>query len=471
MNAVSRPTQMVSGVLSILSSSVSMVAIGFALLLIEPLFVVFAFGAYLPLWALTARASRLGYEFSLAQTERDRRREYLAVLLSRREEAAEIRAFGLARFLRGRHDALYEERISDLRAVSTRRLELGAIGGLVSSLLLAASIAVLIQFLISGRLGLADAGAAAAGIVFLAQRMSLLAGGANTIYESSLFIEDFTSFVEAVPAIEAKRGTSTPPGDFDEIEVERVSFTYPSRSSPSLSDIDLQVHKGEVIALVGANGSGKTTLAKLLAGLYEPSAGAVRWDGVDIAGYDPDLLQRQVAVIFQDYVKYMLTARENIALGATDVAPTDEAIERAASKASADRFLSSLRDGYDTQLGSQYWGGSELSIGQWQRVALARAFYRDAPLLILDEPTASVDARTEADLFERIRELYRGRTVVLISHRFSTVRSADRIVVLDGGRIIEQGSHDALMAAGGLYAELFTLQAAAYLTDPGSSEA
>jgi ATP-binding cassette subfamily B protein len=231
--------------------------------------------------------------------------------------------------------------------------------------------------------------------------------------------------------------------------------------------MSLTIEAGQVIALVGENGSGKTTLAKLLSRLYLPQAGTIRWDGVDIAELDPAGVHRRIAVIFQDFARYQLTARENIGLGAVDHIDEPDTIRAAAVHAGADQYLAAQPAGYDTILSAEYDGGRDLSGGQWQRVALARAFIRDAPLIILDEPTASMDPRAEHDLFTRIRSLYAGRTVLLISHRYNTVRAADHIYVLDAGRIIEHGNHDQLITAAGTYAELFTLQAQAYTDPPG----
>jgi ATP-binding cassette subfamily B protein len=226
-----------------------------------------------------------------------------------------------------------------------------------------------------------------------------------------------------------------------------------------------------VVALVGENGSGKTTLAKLLARLYTPDSGAIRWDGVDVSAVDPDELRRGVAVIFQDFLHYHLPARDNVGLGRVEAIGDLDAIIRAAGQADADGFVSALRAGYETMLGPEFIGGTDLSVGQWQRLALARAFFRDAPFIVLDEPTASLDARAEHDLFNRVRTLLAGRTVLLISHRFSSVRSADRIYVLDAGRIVESGVHDDLLRGDGLYAELFQLQAAAYSRDDDGARA
>ncbi len=463
LNAAARPIQMANGVLGISSALVSIVGISVALLFIHPLFVAALLVAYLPLWLVTAKVSRVSYAFSVEQAERDRQRDYLSNVLARREEAAEVRAYGLERFLRRRHDGLYDERLTALRRVVERRTRLGLMATLVTSILNAAALTLLVWFVTSGRLDVAAAGAAAGAMLLFAQRLSALASSAGSLYESALFIEDFTSFVDAVPVIAGRRPTGPAPEAFDEIRLDHVSFTYPTRRLPALHDVSLTLRRGEVVALVGENGSGKTTLAKLLAGLYQPSSGTICWDGVDLASVDPSAVRDHVAVIFQDFVRYQFSARDNIALGRHTRFDDDEAAVAAARRASADGFLEALPRGYATRLGAQYWGGSDLSLGQWQRVALARAFFRDAPLLILDEPTASLDARTETELFDRMSDLASGRTVLLISHRFSTVRSADRIFVLDRGRIVESGAHEELMQQRGLYAELFSLQANAYL--------
>jgi ATP-binding cassette, subfamily B, bacterial len=253
------------------------------------------------------------------------------------------------------------------------------------------------------------------------------------------------------------------PRRFERLVAEDVSFTYPESHRPAVDGVSVEIGAGEVIALVGENGSGKTTLAKMLAGLYRPESGRIRWDGVDLADVDADELRDSIAVIFQDFERYLLPARENIGLGRSESIDDIDAIRAASQRADADRFLADLPEGYETMLGREFAGGYDLSIGQWQRVALARAFFRDAPFVILDEPTAALDARSESQLFDRMRELLDGRSVVLISHRFSSVRNADRIYVLHDGRVVEHGAHDELMAADGLYAELFTLQARAYL--------
>ncbi len=240
----------------------------------------------------------------------------------------------------------------------------------------------------------------------------------------------------------------------------------------ALRDVSLELRAGEVVALVGENGSGKTTLAKLLCGLYRPTEGSIRWNGRLLGDLDRDALRRQVGVIFQDFLQYQLTAGANIAMGRHEAFEDHAAIVAAAELAGAHHFVSALPAGYDTLLSRAFLGGVELSIGEWQRVAVARAFFSDSSLLVLDEPTAALDPRGEHELFESVRALAKGRTVVLISHRFSTVKSADRIYVIDDGRIAASGTHDELMAAQGLYAELFSLQASAYTgTEAGGPSA
>jgi ABC-type multidrug transport system fused ATPase/permease subunit len=240
---------------------------------------------------------------------------------------------------------------------------------------------------------------------------------------------------------------------------------------PALSNVSLDIQAGEVVALVGENGSGKTTLAKLVCGLYPPDKGAILWDGQDIARFDGDGLRSQITVLFQDFVRYMFTASDNIGVGNIDKLGDMEDIKRAADEAGASSFIEKWPEGYSAMLTPAFEGGRDLSVGQWQRIALARAFFRDAPLIILDEPTAALDARAEADLFARTRTLFQGRSVLLISHRFSSVRTADRIYVLKDGHVIESGTHDHLVALDGYYAELYNLQASAFLQPAGKSKA
>ncbi len=464
VNAQLRPVQVANGLVSVVGGLFPAVAIAGALAVLQPMFLAIVLVAYVPAWLASSRSIRLLYDFSVEQTEPDRRRTYFFGLLSRRVEAAEVRSYGLVRFLRKHHDDLYDERIGNLREVVRQRLRIGLAGQLLTSLLTAAAIAILVWMVTTGRVSVASAGAAAGGVVLLASRLSSLMSGVSSLYEASLFLEDFTDFVDAIPAIAAaKTGSTSARERFSKLVADQVSFTYPSRSDPTLRDVSLEIGAGEVVALVGENGSGKTTLAKILAGLYLPDSGSVHWDGVDVAGCDANGVRNASAVIFQDFLKYQLTARENIGLGDHPRAGDHEAIEAAARAAGAHEFLATLEAGYDARLGPEFLGGTDLSIGQWQRLVLARAVFRDRPFVILDEPSAALDPRAERELFDGIRRLFAGRAVLLISHRFGSVRTADRIYVLRQGRVVEHGNHDELMESDGLYAELFRLQASTLL--------
>jgi ATP-binding cassette subfamily B protein len=455
--------QLVDGLLGLLGATIGILGVTAALLALQPWLVPLVLVAAVPLLASAAKAGEVLFGFHRRMTQAERQRGYLYSLLTSKDPAKEVRAFSLASFLRARYEHLYDQHLAELRTTAHTRLRLLAGGTLGMATALTATIGTLLWLALDRRLSLAEAGTAAGAVLVLGERLMTSVMSAGMLYESARFLEDFTSFIALEPAIQARRPDGPAPSGFTRLRVEDVSFTYPSADRPALHDVSLEIGAGEIVALVGANGSGKTTLAKLLCRLYQPQAGRILWDRVDTAGVDPDQLRRQVAVIFQDFQHYALPARDNIGLGRHQHIDDLDAIYAAARHAGADAFLTSLPAGYDTILGPEFSGGNDLSIGQWQRIALARAFFRDAPFIILDEPTAALDARAEHDLFQAIRILCQGRSVLLISHRFSSVRTADRIYVLQHGRILEHGSHDQLMATGGLYTDLFTLQAAAYL--------
>ena len=457
-----RPQSMVFGLSALVGSTLGLVGVLAGLVVVQPVLIPLLAVIFVPAWLVASRRGEAFYRFFWRMTPADRERGYLASLLTERDAAKEVLGFGLAEPLRRRYAALYDARIDGLRAVSRRQLGFTLLANAAIGLVLLAILVLVAWLASSGRVSLAEAGIAVAGVAIAGAGLARAGYAAGALSEAGLYLDDYLAFREMLPRMRATRPDGPAPQTFGRITVDGVRFGYPGADRPALAGVDLEIRAGEVVALVGENGSGKTTLAKLMAGLYRPDAGAVRWDGTDLAGVDPDLLRRRVAVIFQDFVRYHLPARDNIGLGRAEAAGDLDAIREAARFAGVDEVLAGLPDGYDTMLGPEFEGGTDLSVGQWQRVALARAFFRDAPFVILDEPTAALDPRAEHELFARIRELLAGRTVLLISHRFSSVREADRIYVLHAGEVVEHGSHEQLMALGGSYAELFTLQAAAY---------
>jgi ATP-binding cassette subfamily B protein len=288
-------------------------------------------------------------------------------------------------------------------------------------------------------------------------------GGIQGIYENGLYLSTLYELLDREPVISAPANPVPMRVPFTEgIEFRNVSYHYPDRDTPALRNVSFTIDPGETIALVGQNGAGKSTIVKLLGRLYDPDEGQILVNGVDVRDYSPVELREQIGVMFQDYATYQFSAADNIGIGNVDHIADQEAIRDAANRAGADRVIDRLPKGYQTALGKWFEGGHQLSGGEWQKVALARAFMRDAQILVLDEPTAALDARAEHELFSRITELTEGRIALYISHRFSTARMADRIFVLENGRLVEQGTHDELMLRGGSYADLFELQAASY---------
>lgn len=453
----------VFGLFGLIAAAIGVIAVLVTLITIQPLLIIMVSIILVPAWLSASRRGEAFWRFFWRLTPRDRERQYLVGLLSDRDAAKEIRAFNLGEFLRARHRYLYDDRVAELQRVAAKQTWRELFANLGIAVVLAITLLVVGWLAVSGTVPLSEAGIAVAGIAIVGQRLTMAGYAAGTLSESARYVDDYLAFVELLPQVRRAERRDPAPSSFAEISVDRVSFTYPTTTEPALRDVKLNIRRGEIVALVGENGSGKTTLAKLLAGLYRPAAGTIMWDGVDIHAVDATQLRTAIAAIFQDFVRFHLRARDNVGLGRVEAIDDLDGIREAARHADADAFLSALNDGYETVLGPEFEGGSDLSVGQWQRVALARAFFREAPFVILDEPTAALDPKAEHELFERIRALLAGRTVLLISHRFSSVRNADRIYVLQSGRVTESGTHEDLMELDGHYAELFQLQAAAYL--------
>jgi ATP-binding cassette subfamily B protein len=339
---------------------------------------------------------------------------------------------------------------------------LAVAGALVTGVLLLGTLLFLVWRVRTGAIGLGQAAAAVVAMRLLASRLLTLAGGASSLFEARLFVLDLHRFLALAPPDGPADGPPPAVGMFSRLEVRDVGYRYPESERVALDGVSLEIRRGEIVALVGENGSGKTTLSKILAGLMDPTEGTVLWDGRPIAGPTAGGVRPHVSVIFQDFARFQLSARDNIAVGRGGEAD-GAALEDAARRAGVADVVRGLPHGYDTVLSSLVPGGTDLSIGQWQRIALARAVYRDAGFVVLDEPTSAMDPEAEQALFSSLREVLHDRTVLLISHRFSTVRDADRIYVLSDGRVVECGDHDELMARDGRYAAMFTAQASGYL--------
>ncbi len=449
---VSNVLDCVTGVAGIVSAA-SVVAV------LQPILLVLLLVAELPGGWAAVRAAKIGYITSFALADSRRRKWMLADLMADRRTAAELRAFTLRQFLLGRVARLAGyARDAEMTAAGQQalaRLTGSAAGGVAT----AAVYTVLGILLAVGALPLAVAGTAVLAIRSAQASLSQLLYAVNQCYEEGLYFSDYLRFCADAARRIPVTGTRPMPAGFDQITVDNVTFTYPGASTPALREVSIEIGRHEVVALVGENGSGKTTLAKILAGLYQPDRGVVCWDQTPIAEVDPEPLRERIAVIAQDHANWPLTVQHNIAMG-RDADPATLATAAAAS--GADTVIAKLAHGYDTLLDRHFKDGAELSGGQWQRIAAARGFYRTAPLLIMDEPTAALDARAEYALFSSIRGHAESRSVLLITHRLASVRHADRIYVLRDGQVIEQGGHADLLSLGGQYAELYTLQASQY---------
>ncbi len=457
-----RPANMVADIARIVSSTVAVVGLAVLLLAVHPLLVVGLLAAMLPLSWASMVGGRAYYRYAVRRTPKRRMIAYLQGILTQLDSAKEVRAFALGPHLVKHRQGLFDEEMAGLRQLIRERLCRDVLATLASAAVNAGGVLFILWLHFSQRISLAETVAAAGALLLLLPRMNVLTQAIGQLHENALFVEDLWSFV-AVESRQLTLASGEPmPATLTALRVDDLCFRYSDRDAPVLRGVSMEIRLGETVAVVGENGAGKTTLAKLLCRLYDPESGTITWDGRDLRTCDPDELRTRIAVIFQDFVRYDLAARENIGFG--DVRAMDDAaaIAEAAQRAGAADFLTALPDGYDSRLGRRFVNGHQLSVGQWQRVALARAFFRDAPLVIMDEPTASLDARSEHDLFKTMRDLFHDRAVLLISHRFSSVRMADRIYVLRDGAVAEVGTHDELIANDGLYAELFGLQAAAY---------
>lgn len=403
------------------------------------------------------------YSLTNSWTPERRELDYLRFIGAGDQTAKEIKLFGLENFLTNRFRDISHRYYLANRSLAVSRAAWGALFALVATLAYYAAYALIVWQTVQGLLTLGTLGFLAGAFQRIQGLLQGIMGRFSRMAEMSLYLRDFFEFLEMKPLSQKHtRGLPTPRPIREGFVFENVGFRYPGSDRWALRGLNFTLKAGEKLALVGENGAGKTTIVKLLVHLYEPTEGRILLDGVPLCDYDPEDLRNQIGVIFQDYYRFAFTAAENIAVG--DIAQSDNQplIAEAARKSLADAVIAQLPAGYAQMLGKRFRDGVELSGGQWQKVALARAYMRDAQLIVLDEPTAALDARAENEVFLRFAELIAGKTGVIISHRFSTVRMADRILVLDDGQVAELGSHDELLRHGGIYAELFRLQAKGY---------
>ena len=443
--------------------SVTVVSLGIGLAAYAPELLVLLAFALIPAFLGEAHFNAQSYSLAYSWTPERRELDYLRYVGASDDTAKEVKIFGLSDYLAERYRRLADAYYAANKRLAVRRAGWGVALAAVGTLGYYAAYAVIVYRTVTGAFTIGD-------LTFLAgsfgRMRSLLEGmlqAFSTVSGQALYLADLFSFFELQPRVSSPENARPVPTPIQEGFVfEGVGFRYPGSEAWAVRGLSFTLRAGEALALVGENGAGKTTLVKLLARLYDPDEGRILLDGHDLKTYDLDGLRSAIGVIFQDFVRYHLTAAENVAVGRIAEREDRPRIRAAARRSLADTVIDALPEGYEQTLGKRFKTGVELSGGQWQKVALGRAYMRDAQLLILDEPTAALDARAEAEVFERFKDLTEGKSAVLISHRFSTVRMADRILVLGGGTVEEIGTHEELLARGGRYADLFELQAQGY---------
>jgi ATP-binding cassette subfamily B protein len=464
--AGSESAAVVFGLVTITSTLIVAFGVVVVLLTVAPILVPFALLGYLPIAVVNVRNNRARYELEREQTELQRERAYLEFLMTDRVEAKELRSFDLAPTFRRWHGVLWDTRMTQLRDLVRRRLGLTSIASLVTAAVLIATLSLTLILAGRGSISVGDAAVAIVGLQQLSNRLQTTGAAFNSIHSGVTFLRDFHDFRSTLPGIRERRPTGVPPAPPITLSVDDLGYRYPGSSSDALDSVSFELRRGQVMAVVGANGSGKSTLAKLLCNLLPPTRGTITWDGIDLADCDPSLVREQIAPVFQDYAQYMVTIRRSIGLGDTRRFDDDAGIREAARRAGVGDLINAHAQGLDTRLGKAFTEGVDLSTGQWQRVAIARALFRDGSVVVLDEPSASLDPKAETDLFDLLQTMCEDRMVIFVSHRFATVRAADVVMVLDQGEVAEIGSHDELMARRGLYRDLFELQAARYGMTP-----
>lgn len=454
---------MIQSIGRLLQQVVTALSLSISIVYFSPWLLLILVAGVVPAFMGESHFAFLGYAKNFRQTPLRRQLDYLRILAGSKEAAKELKLFGLSGFLTDRFTKLSDDIYHENVDLSRRRLRAGALLSLLGTLGYYVAYAWVIWRTLTGVLSIGTLYFLAGAILQASNNIQQIFSTVSSIADQALFLTDLLAFFEMKPTIRTKPGALPAPRPIVHgFEFRDVSFRYPGTSRLVVEHLNLTLRPGERVALIGENGEGKTTIVKLMTRLYDPTAGQVLLDGVDLREYDLAELYREIGVIFQDFMRYEMTARENIAVGRIEELTSTDLIMDAARKSLANEVIAKLAGGYEQMLGRRFLDGVDLSGGEWQKLALARAYLRDAQLLILDEPTAALDARSEFDVFTRFAELTEGKMTLFISHRFSTVRMADRIVVLANGRIVEDGNHRQLLALGGRYAEMFELQAASY---------
>ncbi|MES2388577.1 MAG: ABC transporter ATP-binding protein [Bacteroidota bacterium] len=456
-------TVLMSQVLAQGQDAVTMVFLAAGLISFNPWLILLLIVAVIPAFLGESHFNEQSYSLVRSWTPERRELDYLRFTGASDETSKEVKIFGLSNFLIDRFRFLSDKFYNANSSIALRRAGWGTFFAALGSAGYYAAYVYIVLQTAQGKIGVGSLTFLAGSFMRLRGLFEGMLQRFGAIAEGALYLSDFFEFFEIKPRITTRPAALPFPNPIKQGFVfENVSFKYENAPAPTLQNLSFTLHAGEKLALVGENGAGKTTLVKLLARLYDPTEGRILLDGIDLRDYNLTDLRRETGVIFQDFVKFQLTAGQNIAVGRIEQKENRDVIVKAAHQSLADSVIEKLPEGYDQIIGKRFAKGIDLSGGQWQKIALGRAYMRDAQLLILDEPTAALDARAEFEVFERFAELTKGKTAVLISHRFSTVRMADRVLVLENGTSVEVGSHTELMAAGGKYASLFTLQAQGY---------